>query len=363
MFSIPISETNKVSMIYINGRFLTQRLTGVNRYAYELCKALTLININFTLIVPKASILNDYNIECFHIVKYGIGNSHVWEQLFLPFFFVGKKNYILLNFTSIGPILIQKKIITIHDLAYLENPKWYSKTYYLFYKLLTPLAIKTSMRIFTVSRFSKKEIARLLNFDINRIDIIYNAVNHVSSFNKLFTRLLVDIRYILIVSSLDTRKNFARLIKAMDYVIDDNIKLYIVGSYNSVFAKDNLKFKDNVVFLGHVSDNELYLLYSNALLFVYPSLYEGFGLPPLEAMALGCPCIVSDIPVFKEIDESAVLYADPYNAADIAEKINTLLTNNELRKSFIDLGYEQAKKYNWERSARKIVDIIAKLQG
>ena len=116
--------------IYINGRFLTQPMTGVERYAYSICKSLAQQGQDFTIVCPKAKIQDCYDTTGMQIVRYGIGNSHFWEQLILPFFFLFKRNSLLFSFTGLGSILVRKKVMTIHDLSFLENPKWFSRAYY-----------------------------------------------------------------------------------------------------------------------------------------------------------------------------------------------------------------------------------------
>ena len=151
-------------MIYVNGRFLLQNLTGVNRFAYELCRAWVRMGIPFTLCCPPGTIKECYDVSCFHIVVCGWGKSHVWEQLALPYWFAKVKGEkFLVCFTGLGPLLTRKKIMTIHDLAFMANPAWYSRSYRLWYRLMTPLCAATSVRILTVSQFSKSEIRQRLS--------------------------------------------------------------------------------------------------------------------------------------------------------------------------------------------------------
>lgn len=346
-------------MIYINGRFLCQPLTGVNRYAYELCKSLLELGVKFKIIIPPLLIKADYNVDHFQIIRFGIGSSHFWEQICLPLFFVNKPKSILVSFTGLGPIFLRTKIITIHDLAYLENPHWYSRSYYWLYRILTPLAALTSLKILTVSKFSKEEIHRLLNINLNNIEVIYNAVDHFRGFGG-GKREIIDQEYILSVASLDPRKNFRTLVKAFSLLKNTKIKLFIVGASNRIFADTEIDLDSevNVCLLGRVSDFELKELYQNASLFVYPSFYEGFGLPPIEAMSLGCPSIVSDIPVFREVCGNASLYVNPYDESDIATKIDEVLSDSELRKRLMELGLKRANHYSWNKSVQSLVSVL-----
>ena len=347
--------------IYINGRFLTQPMTGVERYAYNICKAMARLHQPFTLVCPKAPIHQDYNVSDLNIVHYGIGNSHFWEQCVLPFFFIGKKDYVVLSFTGLGSILIRHKIMTVHDLSFLKNPSWYSCTYYWYYKFMTPLAVKTSQHILTVSEFSKSEVLGFYPFlKPERISVIYNAIDE-----NLFRPLTSAIShqpsspFVLCVSSLDPRKNFARLIEACQRLT--GAKLYIVGKYNRIFSQnmDLDTTSDHIQFLGRVSDEELVRLYNEAACFVFPSLYEGFGLPPLEAMACGCPVLVSDIPVEREVCGDAALYFNPLEPSEILRIITQYLNDTDvIKEKMRQKGFENVTRFSWEKSAKVLMKII-----
>lgn len=354
-------------MIYINGRFLLQEQTGVNRFAYELCKVLHQSGIFFILLCPHGEIKTCYDTAGFSIKHCGWGKSHIWEQLFLPIFFLKTRGeHLLVNFTGIGPIALKNKIMTIHDLGFMVNPKWYSSSYILLYKTLTPLSAATSLKILTVSEFSKNEIIRLLNIEKEKIAVIYNAVS--SSFTKPDTNPQEKKeKYILAVSSIDPRKNFAALLQAFSMLEDTDLKLYIIGGQNRIYSTSVEQLSahipsEKIKWLGRVTDAELKHYYHHALCFVYPSLYEGFGIPPLEAMATGVPVVVSDIPPIREVCGDAALYADPLNPKDIARKIALLLHDKDLQCELREKGRSRYKKFNWNQSAQALSAIIAKIQ-
>ena len=348
-------------MIYINGRFLTQPMTGVERYAYNICKAMAELHQPFTIICPNAPIQTCYDISSLQIIHYGCGNSHFWEQCILPFFFVGKKNYVVLSFTGLGSILIRHKIMTIHDLSFLENPKWFSRAYYWWYKVMTPLAVRTSQHILTVSEFSKQEIRRFYPFLKERdITVVYSATD-----DSLFRQLpQVDApteRFALAVSSLDPRKNFNRLIEAFSDI--QECKLYIVGASHRVFTQqDNNVASQNIRYLGRVSDEELVRLYNQAVCFIFPSLYEGFGLPPIEAMSCGCQVLVSDIPVLHEVCGDAATYFDPYNPHDIRKAIKQFLATSQGDRNACDVSMSHRScppvTFSWAASAKTVISLI-----
>ena len=347
--------------IYINGRFLTQPMTGVERYAYNICKAMARLHQPFTIVCPKAAIHQNYDVSDLNIVHYGIGNSHFWEQCVLPFFFIGKKDYLVLSFTGLGSILVRHKVMTIHDLSFLFNRSWFSAAYYWWYKMMTPLAVRTSRHIITVSQFSKQEIMRFYPFvKENKISVVYSAVD-TDRFQRLPTVPSPEQPFALAVSSIDPRKNFPMLVEAFKGI--ENCRLYIVGKQNHVFSQQNgLDEKmSNVKFLGSVSDEELRLLYNQAVCFIFPSIYEGFGLPPLEAMTCGCPVLASDIPVFREVCGDRVVYFNPYDEFSIRKAIEQFLKLDDNDKKRLQaLGYENAQRFSWDKSAENLMRIILK---
>jgi glycosyltransferase involved in cell wall biosynthesis len=171
--------------------------------------------------------------------------------------------------------------------------------------------------------------------------------------------------YILVVGSIDQRKNIHRLIQAFNKVNNNNIKLLVAGDISSIFNNndnDSLKSNEKIIFLGRVSDDDLATLYTNALLFVYPSLYEGFGIPPLEAMYYNCPTIVSNIESLKEICGEASLFVNPYNIDDIAKKIELLASDEFLRNNLIKKGKQNIEKYSWQKSTDIIASIVNDLK-
>ena len=224
--------------------------------------------------------------------------------------------------------------------------------------------IKYSKHIITVSEYSKKEISDYFGVDKDKISIVYNGVDNKFKPKKLPNQ---D-RYILGVSSVAYHKNIIRLIESFLLLKNNYIKLYIVGSLNKkIYGKESLKIinlakkNQNIKYLGRVDDDKLIELYSNAVCFVYPSLYEGFGIPPLEAQACGCPIVISDIPVFKEVYANSALFFNPYDPEDMAKKIENIIDSSNMRKELIQKGFKNVKKYTWENSARQFFNILNKV--
>ncbi len=343
----------------INGLFLTQRPTGVHRFAYEMCIALLKENCKFIVIAPR-HILKQYYSIIFPLRQIGISSGHLWEQLDLPLFLsFCYPQSTLITFTGLGPLFKKKHITTIHDISFMVNSKWFSRSYSLFYRWATPIVAKNAMNIITVSQFSKNEITHYLSIKTNKIKVIYNAIPN-EFYNKNSTNRPPQTRpYILAVSSRDPRKNFKRLIDAYLLSGITTHDLVIIGGKVHVFANENLIKHNNIHLIDYVGDDELRSYYQHASLFIYPSLYEGFGIPPLEALAQGCPVLASNIEVFHEIYGNAITYCDPTDINDIIDKMHYCLTTPYYDIPLVEKCIEQ---YNWEKSAKNFIRIESLLK-
>ena len=317
-------------MLYVNGRFLTQPITGVNRYAYDQCRKMQQDGIPFVLVCPRGSISNDYDLSGMQVVRFGWGRSHFWAQLVLPWFFLGKHDARLICFMGLAPLLVKHTEMTIHDLSFLYNPVWFSKGYYCFYRMFTPICARHAERLITVSKTSKDDVLTRYPFLKNKpFDIIRPNINTDFFYPSDVERQ----NFLLAVASLDPRKNMRTLIRVVSK--HPSIRLKVVGGTNRVFADANVSPAANVEMLGRVSDSELRQLYRTAAGFVFPSLFEGYGSPPVEAMLCDCPVAVSDIPVLHETcdlmrkSNSTILYFNPLDENDILDKIEQLLKSHQ----------------------------------
>lgn len=346
-------------MIVVNARFLSQEITGVQRYGMEISRALKKQNTLIQFVCPK-NIIHKSLAEELGAIQIGNMTGHLWEQIELPAYLKSKKNPLLINLANTAPILYRNKISTIHDVAFEKFPKNYSWRFRLAYKKIIPIIIKSSKKIFTVSEFSKKEICTLYNIPPQSVEVAPNAASSIFIRNKGGN--LNKKNYILSTSSLTHQKNFIGLINAFSILQDQECELYLVGSLNGNFASKELLNKitsnSRIKFLGRVTDSELVALYSEARAFVFPSFYEGFGIPPLEAQACGCPVICSNTASLPEVCDDSALYFDPYNIKDIAKKIDLLLSDQTISNELIVKGYDNIKRFSWEDSAVKFSPLI-----
>jgi glycosyltransferase involved in cell wall biosynthesis len=219
--------------------------------------------------------------------------------------------------------------------------------------------IHSSKHIFTVSNFSKSEIVNYYKINPEKISIIYNAVE------KKFQRLerKKSENYILSLSNINKQKNLISLIKAFNRLDRSDIKLYIIGSSHKNFNNYELHGESinnkNIRFLGgDLSDSEVIQYYSDAMFFASLSLYEGFGIPPLEAQACGTPVLLSNIPVFKEVYGDSAIYCGSTDIDDIFKKLSLLIDNKNLRDDMSKRGFTNLNKYSWSNSAKNILNTI-----
>jgi glycosyltransferase involved in cell wall biosynthesis len=341
-------------MIIVNARFLTQPISGVQRFAIEISKELIKNNLPIVFLAPKNIIHHDLAKEL-NVRVLGRLTGHLWEQLELQTY-VLRKDAFLISFCNTAPLFVKNQIVTIHDLCFKIHPEWFSKSFSKFYNFLIPQLVKVSKAIITVSNVSKKELIEELNVPEGKITVIYNAVASIFEENDLSNRVeikrLIKDDYILTVSSHHPRKNFDRLVKAFKLIEQDNLKLCIVGNMYQNFNSKELVGDDNVLYLQNISDEELIAYYKHARFFVFASVYEGFGIPIIEALKVGTPICVSDIPVFREICQENTLYFDPYDINDINNKMIQLL-NNPKKADNIDFT-----KFSWKDGAAKITRLI-----
>lgn len=351
--------------IFINGRFLAQSVTGVQRYAREVVLALDDLlaageidrgRYAFVIVSPVGA--SEFP-GLKHIATRSMGplRGHAWEQLFLPA--ISRKGW-LLSFCNVGPLIKRRHVITIHDASIFAYPEAYSPGFRAWYKFALPLLGKTAAKIVTDSHFSESELIKYCGLPPGKIAVVPLGVDHMSrlqpDYDVFQKHRLGEKPYILAVSSLSPHKNFMRLVQAFDLLRNEDVDIVVAGGANSkVFSNSRFSSNQaNVHYLGYVSDGELKALYERAHCFVYPSLYEGFGLPPLEAMACGCPVIVSNAASLNEVCGAAALYCDPKSHEDIADKIGLLLTDKALREKLCETGRLRATRFLWTDTARAI---------
>lgn len=257
------------------------------------------------------------------------------------------------------------QILVIHDLAFHAFPESVSWHHRWFYKIFTPLFLKKAKRLITVSEFSRNSIEQIYSFTKNRIKIIPGAAR--SSFQPIDWELKSAIKneftngneYFICVGAIHPRKNMMNLLKAFSLFKKwnkSNMKLVFIGRMAWQFADfeeklKTYKYRDDIVLTGYLEEEKLHQITGAAYASLYMSIYEGFGLPIVEAMQSGVPVITSNLSSMPEVGGDAVLYADPQNPKTIAEQMQMLYKDEKLRQLQIEKGLERAKKYDWDQSA------------
>lgn len=350
-------------MIYVNARFLTQPITGVQRYAIELSLCLRRMDKDIKFICPKNIILKDVALQL-EAEPIGERTGHFWEQIDLPRYLKKKGAPILLNLCNTAPLFYKRKISVIHDIIYKLFPESCSFAFRLWYLILIPRVVNSSLKIITVSDFSRSEIAKEFNYPLDKIYIIHNAVNEKFKPN---TDVKCKKNYLLAVSSVNYHKNYDRMIQAYTNLYKKNkhnIELVIIGGQNQCFAKQTYDITNMPIsFAGRVSDKELIQLYQNATAFIFPSLYEGFGIPPLEAQACGCPVLSSNTSAMPEVLEKSCIYFEPTDISDIERAISTIIEDSTLQQKLREAGLQNIKRFNWNTSAKILYTIIKETEN
>lgn len=301
------------------------------------------------------------------------GPKKFWTQFALPLslFKTQQKPDVFFSPTHYAPRFSPvPTVIAIMDISYVFYPETFKKRDLRQLNSWTGYSVKKARKVITISQSSKNDIIKHYKVPDSKVDVVYPGIKNLMKSNKKLDLSTWGIKedYILFVSTLQPRKNIERLIEAFSKLKKDNLQLVIVGKrgwlYEDILAAPK-KFgvEKEVVFLDFVSDEDLPVLYENAQCFVMPSLYEGFGLPILEAMKYDCPVVTSNVSSLPEVGGDAALYFDPYNTDEIKEKIEKVLTDAKLRKTMIEKGREQVKKFNWEKSAEKVLSILKEVAG
>ena len=351
-------------MIVINARFLTQELSGVQRFAEQTCLALKQMRDDVVFVAPHDIKMREsakrLNVKCF-----GRHRGHLWEQIDLPRYLRHEGNPLLVSLCTTAPLFYRNQIATHHDITYIRHPESYARAFRSLYRLMTPILLSNIRALLTVSNFSKGEISQFYDYPEKNIFVVPNAVSDAFQPGPAVNR---DKNYLLAVSSPCAHKNFSRMIEAFLTLHDyPDLQMHIVGGAHQVFSDPYLQRQASsdprIRFLGRLSDQELIAQYQGASAFVFPSLYEGFGIPPLEAQACGCPVVAANAASIPEVLQTSALYFDPTDVSHIATAMQRVLTDEPLRQSLRRRGLHNVSRFSWEDSARRVSQRIDVLLG
>lgn len=356
---------------YINGRFLTGKTTGVQRFAEEIIRALDSMiadgeidssRTSFEILTPRKP-LRLFNFDHIPVRPAGRFSGHAWEQLTLP---SHVRDGFLLNLCNTGPWSVRDQLIAIHDAGIIARPDDYKLGFRVWYRLMMRRLGRHSRLVVTVSEFSREELHRDFGILRDRIHVVSLSGEHMLATPPDDTILdeqkLLDRPFLLAVNAMNTRKNLGAVVEAVNMLGKVDFKVVVTGdNYSKVFRPVHWDLPETFQQVGHVNDARLRSLYSHATALIFPSLYEGFGLPPLEAMTCGCPVLVSDIPAHRETCGDAAAYCDPRDPADMAEKIREIMDNDGLRRDLISRGADRCKQFTWKNTATTLLGHLESL--
>ena len=359
---------NQNKKIFINGRFLEQPLTGVQRYTRELLTTIDSLisageialpeNLEIICLAPN-TIVEDPLWENIRLKKVGNLRHNFWEQIELPYY---AKGQLLFSPANIGPFLEKNQVTTIHDASVFAVPEAYSFSFRLKYKVIFHRMAKIARKIITDSEYSKKEICKYLSVEPQKIAVIPLGHEHLLdspiAHDYLQKKGIGHKPFLLCVGSSSVHKNLKIVFKAVEILKRDDYEVIIAGgNFSKVFQDQKILDLPNVRHLGYVDDSELCVLYRSAKAFIFPSKYEGFGLPILESLAFGCPVITTREASIPEVGRDMVTYFDWDNPNQLADIMNKTLDGKipPLEKASL---IKHLSLFTWKKCATETFDIL-----
>lgn len=338
----------------VNGRFLSEPFSGVQRVAQGFLR--TLAGSECHLACPSGTRPPWWSGPVTELpLLPGRPGRMLWEQLQLPLRTRGP----VLSLANTGPLL-RPDAVYIHDVAFRVHPEWFRASFRRTYGWVTARVAAASRRVLVNSRFTADELVRILGVDTARITVIRPGVDERfrrppdEEIEQLRGKRHLPDRFFLMVGSIDPRKGIDMAERA---ALSTSVPLVVAGAAPSNFA--DVPLPAHVIWLGPVSELELPALYASATALVYPSRYEGFGLPPIEAMACGTPVIASDIPPLRETVGDAALLVPADEADAWVEAARRVTASSALRRELTESGLSRARAFSWEGAGRLLAEVLA----
>ena len=338
--------------IHVNGKWLAQRLTGTQRYATEIVRALLATGtVHLIVHVPSGAEIPMWMDHPRAEVRRAPAKGAVFEQLYLPIATAGQ---MLLNFAGPAPLLKRKQLVTMHDATPFRCPHTFRTSFVRSYRVLYYLLGRLARRLVTVSHFSAAELEDVLGIPANRFVVAGCAADTLSEVPAERPEIDgVDKPFYLVVGTLAQHKNLTAAVTA---IAESGRTVVVVGaSGNQRVFSEASALTGKAVVAGRLSDAELAWLYGNARALVFPSKYEGFGIPVLEAQSLGCPVVSSNAASLPEVAGDGAQYFDPDDPSTLLTELQRLETNPALVDDLRSRGLENARRYSWNESARTIL--------
>ena len=367
--------------IVVNCFSISNKRTGIGYYAYHLLRALARSEeAEFYLIFARdAEARHDFAGDRFRIVEAPVLTRQslkriVWENLSLPKLLEEKKAdiYFSPDYSLPNRRLPCPAVVTVPDLAFISYPRTKNRRYGAYLRLMVPAAARRAGAVIAISDYTKREVVRLLGVPGKKVTRIYCGRDESFENEGGGSRMADDLSsYILCVGTLDPRKNITGLVEAFSLLKKRGKvahRLVLAGPRKFGYGRirsviDRLDVRSDVIEMGYVGRDKLHALYRGATLFILPSIYEGFGLPLLEAMACGTPVAASNVTAIPEVAGDAALYFDPLDIDGMASAMRRLIEDRELGADLVRKGYERLKFFSWEKCARETMDLFRAVVG
>lgn len=340
--------------VHVNGKWLAQNITGTQRYAGEMVRALAEGGrVRLVVHVPAGASVPGWMRSAAVDVRDAPLRGQLFEQVYLPFATRGK---LLLNFAGPAPLIKRRQLVTMHDANTFRFRRSYRRAFVAFYAVMYWTLARTARQLVTVSEFSAAELADVLGVSAQRFLVAPCAADSLSTVEPVRPDLAAGCEHYLVVGTLAVHKN---LVAPVEALAESGRRTVVVGAAgdDQVFSRAQ-SMDGRAVVAGRLTDAELAWLYRNSLALVFPSKYEGFGLPPLEAQVMGCPVVCSNAASLPEVCGDGALYFDPDDMNTLIAQLDRLENDSGLVADLRHRGTLNARRFSWAKSADAVADWV-----
>ncbi|WP_078409099.1 glycosyltransferase family 4 protein [Priestia abyssalis] len=369
--------------IAIDCRKLVGNKTGIGNYLESLLsKLLEIDSINKYYLLfdslPQFKYESDQvEIICINKFREIFPSEQLYNVFWLNFLVPSRLKKLSIDIfwgpNFVKPIFFPNKnsIVTIHDLAFIKNKEDHSRFHSLYLNIYLQLTLKKNLKVLTVSEYTRSDVIKEFNLSEENVRVSYCAIETRNILPSNNLSLHLPKNYSLFVGTTEKRKNINVILESLAYSLQyglETLPLVVVGAKGNGLEETKKKIKElgiekHVYFTGYVTNEELAYIYSNAKIFIFPSLYEGFGIPLLEAMMYEVPIITSSVTSLPEVADDAALYIDPQSPQDLSRAVNRLLKNDSLQKELIQKGKQRLSYFSWEKSALVLLDLLREMES